>query len=80
MLAAVQADYSSHAFADGVGEYRQIFPPRDKATLDRYCKLLESAHVHISKEDAAAEELEIKRFLLRKVTSITFSCIKFFIY
>lgn len=56
----------AHRFGNSCGGYKQIFPPADKNSLEKYLKLMESAHVFIPGPDDKRRQ-EVKQFLIQRV-------------
>jgi len=67
MVRRLKADSMSQMFADNCGNFKQVFPPRDKIMLERYIKLLEFACGVYEPEYDEKRKMEIRHFLIQKV-------------
>jgi len=66
ILERIKMAAKSHRFGNNCGGYKQIFPPPEKSSLEKYLKLMESAHVFIPGPDEKRRQ-EVKQFLIQRV-------------
>jgi hypothetical protein len=57
----------SQTFPDNCGNFKQVFPPRDKTALEKYIKLLQHACDIYEPVLDDERRMVIRRFLIQKV-------------
>lgn len=66
ILERIKIAAKAHRFGNSCGGYKQIFPPSDKNSLEKYLRLMESVHVFIPGPDDKRRQ-EVRQFLIQRV-------------